>query len=174
MNIEDLTAFLQSQETQLAAFLDFEPLAADPARSGRLLDAWFASSAWRGADHQIVEVGKDGAGSRFAAWLPLADDSSAPIVYLGSEGAHGVLTLNPAAFSQALAHNPLISLRDGVVTLQGGSTLHHAEQQRALTAYRRAVIARLGPLPPLATCTNVPEGLQQAFMKWIADWSLHP
>jgi hypothetical protein len=174
MNIEELAAFLHAQETQLAAFLDFEPLTADPTTSARLLDAWFASSAWRGADYQIVELGKDGAGSRFAAWLRPVEAVPAPVVYLGSEGAHGVLTLDSAAFAQALAHNPVISTRAGMATLEAGPTLHNADEKQALAAYRRAVKARLGPLPPLATCTTVPAAIQQALIKWIAEWSLHP
>ena len=177
MDTTELRAWLELHCMDVFAFMDYEPtLSSDDALAGTM-DAWFGTDAWRATGHRFVDLGTEGSGSLFAAWIRPGAVEPFPVVLLGSEGGRGVLASSPARWAQLVAHAPLIDdcHEPASAVVRSDEELDEAFQRAAgrdprasLRAYRDACAARFGPLPTRDDLTGGLDALNGELLAWVA------
>lgn len=191
MTPTDLQGWLSDHIDHISRFMDYEATIDSEEALADTLDAWLGGEGWRGNGHRFVHLGIDGMGGQFAAWVRPDDvedagdgsGSGPPVVLFGSKGGRGVLARSPEAWAQIVAWAPFIDeyggdpsfgAEDGETApiplkAEGSWMLEDAEPEtrEALEAYRAAVEARFGELPPLEELAAGREALDAEFRAWV-------
>jgi hypothetical protein len=117
---------------------------------------------WNRPRYRFVHLGQDGSGGLFGVWLRPDADPPHPVIFFGSEGGHGVLASSPERWAQLVAYAPTVEEYPTPSSSKPGTA-----PDADLAAYRSAVEARLGPLPPFTALVNDLDPLNDVFTRWI-------
>ena len=172
--------WLTSQAQLVPRFMDYAPRSRhDDAALRRTIGQWLNNPEWaRSSPYRFLDIGYDGTGGLFLmCWPAEADPSDAWVVYLGSEGGHGVLAASVGAWLEIVAHAPAVHEHRSPIAAQLPAAVFASTspprtgsmERAALNAYQGSLRARLGrAVAELDELTEGLEALNAAFCGWIA------
>lgn len=171
-----LQQWVEAHCDSIISFMDYEPTPESEDELKSTLGSWLDNSDWTSED-RFLSLGADGTGGLFVVWVR-AEDDRRPVLLLGSEGGFGVLTATPREFAMALAHGPWIDdfEEPASLTAAGEETLDEEERaaaEAAKAAYRTAVQAEFGAIPPLDSLTTGLDELNGLLRTWVAERCPH-
>lgn len=182
MTPDELIEWVLAHAAHLFAFTDYETtLSSEEDLRAVLGESWFRDADWNEPGYRFLHLGHDGTGGEVALWLRPGDERPPPVVFFGSEGGTGVLAPTPDAWAKALAYGPAIveyadvetatsrlSIEENECLAADADPARKAEAEKHLDAYRRATIARFGPLPPFDELVAVDDADHRELHAWVA------
>ncbi len=178
MTTDELRSWLKEHCDTIVMFMDYEPYLESEEELAETLGYWFDGSDWKTDGQRFVQLGADGTGSQFAAWIR-DGVAEIPVVIFGSEGGRGVVAKSCEDWAKIIAHAPSVDEYgdDDLAEIDVGFNFLLDEDENdpdelqeakdALADYKQAVEARFGSLPAFEDLTTGLKPMSEEFGAWI-------